>query len=66
MFTALIFYILDYGVFTKEKILKFTFVAEYAGHCISEKDGYIMEEKYNLEKEGCYLYFFQFGTKKFW
>ena len=59
-------YYLGHGVFANKNYQPDSFILEYPGELISEKEAELREEKYNELQKGCFLYFFKEGEKTLW
>jgi len=54
------------GVYAKTDIKSGSYIVEYAGELMSQKEGKIREEKYSLDPTiGSYIYFFDFKGNKY-
>ena len=55
------------GVVSTRPFSKDELVCEYSGELISHKVAKRREARYSMDpKIGCYMYYFQFKTKKLW
>ena len=55
------------GVFAAEEFKRGDLICEYAGELIDYSLGKVRETEYSQNPElGCYSYFFQYKSKKYW
>ena len=55
-----------WGIFANVDIAQGVFVAEYKGELVMRSEGISREELYENEGQGSFLYFFDYGGKKYW
>ena len=59
-------YILGHGIFATKSFEKGDFLLQYKGNIVSADVGEQLQEKYENENLGCFLYFFAHEKKDLW
>ena len=60
------YFSLGFGVFTTKSFQKGSFLLEYPGELVSDKEGENRHLDYGRRSLGSFLYFFEDGKKKLW